>query len=370
MIKTPHVIALILTIFVVSFLGLSAIDMNEPQKANTPEAEAPNTPSQQRVAQQYPQWKEIVNPGGYVNSDPFTIGEYIGKKVVLLDVMTYSCINCQRTFPYLNAWHEKYSDQGLQIIGIHTPEFAFERKQSNVEEAMERFGIKFPIVLDNEYGTWNAYGNKYWPRKYLIDIDGNIVYDHIGEGKYDEVEQEIQKALRERSSVLGDDMNIAKDTVDPEGVEDVQFVFNRSPETYLGSLRQTFEGNSAVTTTGDIITFVEPTQIKKNTLYLAGDWRITGEYAEAAGDNAKIIFHYTAQKVFLVMSSEKEATLEVRIDGKSIAEQDQGIHVSEGTATIQNEQLYRLIEHEDMVESGVLELEVGEGIRAFAFTFG
>jgi cytochrome c biogenesis protein CcdA/thiol-disulfide isomerase/thioredoxin len=120
----------------------------------------------------YSMYKELVNPSGFVNSDPFQLKDIVGKKVILLDVMTYSCINCQRTFPYANAWYEKYKDKGLEIVAIHTPEFAFEHKIENVRDAMTKFGIKFPVVLDNDYGTWNAYGNNYWPRKYLIDIDG------------------------------------------------------------------------------------------------------------------------------------------------------------------------------------------------------
>ncbi len=189
---------------------------------------------------QFSQYKEIVNPAGYVNTDKITIGELIGKKVVLLDFVTYSCINCIRTFPYLNAWHEKYKDQGLQIIAIHTPEFAFEKKKENVAKAISGYGIKFPIVLDNEYATWRAYGNNYWPRKYLIDIHGNIIYDHIGEGAYDETEKKIQEALAERSRVVGENMDIKSDMANPE-TEAVGIV--RSPEVYFGSARNELLGN-------------------------------------------------------------------------------------------------------------------------------
>ncbi len=148
---------------------------------------------------------EIVRPSGFVNSNnqPITIGEYVGKKVIVLNVMTYSCSNCQATFPYVNTWYEAYKDDGLIVIGLHTPEFAFEKDKDNVEEAMLKFGITYPVIMDNEYATWNAYGNRFWPRKYLIDIHGNIVYDHIGEGAYEETDAEIVKALVERKRVLG-----------------------------------------------------------------------------------------------------------------------------------------------------------------------
>lgn len=149
-------------------------------------------------------YTEIINPSGFVNTNdtPVTLAEYVGKQVILLNIMTYSCINCQRTFPYLNTWYETYKDEGLVIIGIHTPEFAYEKDKGNVEKAMKEFGITFPVVLDNEYATWNALGNRYWPRKYLIDIHGNVVYDHIGEGAYDETEQKIKELLQERKEVL------------------------------------------------------------------------------------------------------------------------------------------------------------------------
>ncbi len=149
---------------------------------------------------------EIVNPSGFINTDgkPITFGEFKGKKVVLVSFWTYSCINCQRTLPYLNSWYEKYKDQGLEIVSIHTPEFAYEQVLKNVEkEVLNTYDIKYPVVLDNDYSTWKAFGNRYWPRKYLVDIDGYIVYDHIGEGAYDETEEEIQEALKKRAERLG-----------------------------------------------------------------------------------------------------------------------------------------------------------------------
>jgi cytochrome c biogenesis protein CcdA/thiol-disulfide isomerase/thioredoxin len=150
---------------------------------------------------------EIVNPSGFINTDgkPITLSEFTGKKVVLVSFWTYSCINCKRTLPYLNSWYEKYKDQGLEIVSIHTPEFAYERVLKNVEaQVFNTYDIKYPVVLDNDYSTWKAFGNRYWPRKYLIDIDGYIVYDHIGEGAYDETEDEIVEALKKRAERLGE----------------------------------------------------------------------------------------------------------------------------------------------------------------------
>jgi thiol-disulfide isomerase/thioredoxin len=139
----------------------------------------------------------LAGISGYINThDGFRLSEIVGKKVVLVDFWTYSCINCQRTQPYLNAWYKKYKDAGLEIVGVHTPEFAFEKDRANVVAAVEKFGITYPVVQDNDYQTWGTYGNRYWPRKYLIDIDGYIVYDHIGEGGYEETEEKIQELLR------------------------------------------------------------------------------------------------------------------------------------------------------------------------------
>ena len=142
---------------------------------------------------------ELVNPSGFINTDgtPITISQFKGKKVVLLDVWTYSCINCQRTLPYVVAWYKKYKDQGLEIIGLHTPEFAFEKIKSNVEDATKRFNIDYPVVMDNDYATWNAYGNQYWPASYIIDAQGTIRYEHFGEGEYDTMDKTIQALLGE-----------------------------------------------------------------------------------------------------------------------------------------------------------------------------
>ena len=148
-------------------------------------------------ADRYPEAKELVGISGYLNGPEFELADYIGKKVILIDFWTYTCINCQRTFPYLRDWWKKYEDDGLLIVGVHTPEFEFERDRANVESAIDRFGIKWPVVQDNDYATWRAYRNQYWPRKYLIDVDGYVVYDHIGEGGYDETEQRIQELLSE-----------------------------------------------------------------------------------------------------------------------------------------------------------------------------
>jgi len=140
-------------------------------------------------------YTEFVSPEGFLNSEPFRLADYIGQKIILIEFITYSCVNCQRTFPYLQAWHEKYHDDGLLVVGIHTPEFAYEQVKANVAAALKKEGITFPVVQDNDYQTWNAYGNRFWPHRYLIDGNGKVVFDHVGEGAYPETEKLIQLHL-------------------------------------------------------------------------------------------------------------------------------------------------------------------------------
>lgn len=166
-------------------------------------APAPD-PNAERISEkeaEYERAAEIVGPTGFVNTDGVTIGENLGEKVILVDFWTYSCYNCQNTQPYLNAWHDEYSDDGLVIIGVHKPEFEFEKDYAGVVEAVGLAGIKYPVVLDNNDATWDAYDQRFWPTMYLVDSDGFIRYKHIGEGAYDETEAKIRELLAERDRI-------------------------------------------------------------------------------------------------------------------------------------------------------------------------
>lgn len=295
--------------------------------------------------------KEITTPDGFINTDskPVTIAEFVGKKVVLVDFWTYSCINCQRTTPYLNAWYEKYKDKGLVIIGIHTPEFEFEKEYNNVKAAVEKFGIKFPVVLDNDYSTWSAYKNQYWPRKYLIDIDGYIVYDHIGEGAYEETEKKIQEALFERLAVLGENGTISTTVTKVMPVQNGA----KSPETYFGSAR---------------------TDQQMNLLFPNDGWDITAEFAQNNSADASIVYTYTAKDVFFVAEAGTETVVEVLLDGKPLAAEAGAdvIKATEGKSVVKiNEaRLYKIIEG-DQVETHTLKLTIQKpGLKAFTLTFG
>ena len=316
--------------------------------------------------------KEITTPDGFINTEdkPITLGSLVGKKVILLDFWTYSCINCQRTTPYLNAWYEKYKDKGFVIVGIHTPEFEFEKEYDNVKMAVEKLGIKFPVVLDNDYSTWTAYKNRYWPRKYLIDIDGYVVFDHIGEGGYEETEQKIQEALSERMAVLGE-----SGAIEGSLTKEVLVQNNaRSPETYFGAQRNTFFGNGSAGVSGNQNDLTLPEKLERNTLYLSGDWNITEEFAENNSIDAKIVYSYIGKDVFLVAKADTESSIEVLRDGKPLGA-DAGTDIiktpdGKTVVKIQEARLYKIIKG-DQSESGILEFRTHKSrLKAFAFTFG
>lgn len=297
---------------------------------------------------------EITNPTGYLNSDPFLIADLIGEKVILVDFWTYSCINCQRTIPVLNAWYDKYEDDGLVIIGIHSPEFEFEKFTTNVQAAIEKFGIKYPVVQDNDKGTWRAYQNRYWPREYLIDIDGYIVYDHIGEGAYDQTESKIQELLAERAEKLG--LEITMDSTMIEIEADTSEA--NTPEIYFGAGRNSSLANGTQFATG-IQTLTVPDSLQDKQLYLDGIWDIEGEFAVNQNSQASIVLNYEAKNVFMVASSDEPVDITILIDGEEVR-----------TITVQADQLYKIFEH-NKAEAHTLEIIIqGTGLKAYTFTFG
>ena len=322
-------------------------------------------------ATKYPRAKEISTPDNFINTEPFSLESLIGKKVILLDIWTYSCINCQRTTPYLNLWHEKYSDDGLVIVGLHTPEFEFEKEYDNVLMATEKFKIKYPVVLDNDYSTWRAYNNRYWPRKYLIDIDGFIVYDHIGEGAYDETERRIVEALNEKNEVLGMEA-VTLDTRAPQDVDEVDFSKIRTRESYFGSRRIEFLANLPhPSCLSDICDYEEPENLALNYFALTGEWEILPEEAVVADEEGAIISHFSASKVNLVAGSEKPVTATIYLDGKIITDEFAGSDVVDGRVTFEAHDLYNLVDLNMEYGEHLLEIRFEEGgVSAFAFTFG
>jgi cytochrome c biogenesis protein CcdA/thiol-disulfide isomerase/thioredoxin len=378
------------------YTGVSTLEENLLQKNNA-QNQPPITPATQAQTQQqqqvladatnnktslatilaakaklYPKYHEIVDPGGFVNTNgqPITIGQYIGKKVILLDFMTYSCINCQRTFPYLNQWYKEYESKGLIIIGIHTPEFAFEHDIGNVTKAMAQFGITFPVVLDNNYGTWTAYGNEYWPHQYLIDIDGYIPYDHIGEGGDAQTENAIVKALDERAERVSAPPVTAIDAPVVADTSSNSILNPQSPESYLGSDRSQYDTSIVgACTTSTVCSYTQPPTIPRDHFAFSGTWNQQPQYMQLTSTTGSIIYHFNAKEVHLVAQADTNVHAEIYLDGKPIDAAAAGPDVSNGIATFNDARLYTLVKLPGP-EEHTLEIKVtNSGLQAYAFTF-
>ncbi len=356
---------------------LGQVNMSETNglkfDGTTPNGLQPITPAQNnKVVKNLPRYREIANPSGFVNTSSIKIGDLIGKKVIIIDFMTYSCINCIRTFPYLNAWYDKYHDQGLEIIGIHTPEFAFEKNIDNVRKAMAGFGIKFPVVLDNDYGTWNAYGNNYWPRKYIIDIDGYIAFDHIGEGGYDETEAKIQELLAEK--MVRDHQSAALVPGGAVKVTSTQPGDVGSPETYFGAARNEYLSNGVPNQTGEQ-KLILPGAMSLNGLNLVGTWNFENEFAQTTAPQDSIIYRYSAQNVYFVASSQTANKVEILRDGLPLTKDTAGSDIifenGKSYLWIHDDRLYNIVSDKAGTGEHTLQFIIeSPGLKAFTFTFG
>ena len=216
---------------------------------------------------------ELVGISGYINTLPEELKEKIKDKVVLYDIWTYSCINCIRTLPFITAWDEKYSDQGLLIVGIHSPEFEFEKDINNVQIAVDKNGIKYPVVLDNDWETWKAFDNRYWPHKFIADYEGYIRYDHIGEGGYDETERVIQELLQERAMQLGLQTAEAQSLVN---IDEFEHTVSRTPELYFGytfASGRNQMGNNEGFNPEKEVQYSTPPNLRENYFYMDGTWK-------------------------------------------------------------------------------------------------
>ncbi len=320
-------------------------------------------------AARYTKAPELAKADAYLNTggQAINLAQYRGKNVVLIDFWTYSCINCQRTLPYLTSWYGKYKDQGLVIIGVHTPEFAFEHVEKNVADALKRLGITYPVVLDNEYQTWNVYGNQYWPHEYLVDIDGYIVHEKIGEGDYDETEKAIQAALKERADRLqtGAAVDASITSVQADDLRAVQ-----SPETYFGSNRNEYLGNGTRGQSGTQ-TLTVPASQAANTLYLGGTWDLQKEAAVTTDASETVTYLYSANYIYFVASAESAVTVEVWQDGKPVgALAGADVDKTTSTVTIQADRLYSLV-HNPAPGPHTIQLRIkGAMLHAYTFTFG
>lgn len=305
----------------------------------------------------------------WLNSPPLTMEQLRGK-VVLIDFWTYSCINCIRALPYVKQWAEKYKNDGLVVIGVHAPEFAFERDIGNVNKAIKQFGLDYPVAVDNNYAIWRAYKNQYWPAHYFIDAQGYIRYHHFGEGEYDKSERVIQQLLREAGRAVGNDISV----VNTDGVQkqaDMREI--ASPETYLGYGRaEHFVSGPAHH--DQPARYQLPATLALNQWGLTGQWQIGEESIRTTGSNGRISFRFKARDVHLVLGPDhdgKPVAFKVTIDGKAPVEAH-GTDIDEaGRGTIREQRLYQLIRQAGAVGEHTVDIEFEHpGATAYAFTFG
>ncbi len=311
----------------------------------------------------------LVGIAHYLNTTPEKLQEEMEGKVVLYDIWTYSCINCIRTLPHITAWDDKYAEQGLLIIGIHSPEFEFEKDPENVKMAIDKHGIGYPVVLDNDMKTWKAFDNRYWPHKFIADHEGYIRYDHIGEGGYQETEKIIQQLLDERAASLGIQMASAESLVDIEAFEHSMF---KTPELYFGykfAQNRNQLGSEEGFQPGKIVTYSESSKIDLHKFYLTGDWKNYEDSMELVSDTGTIKLRYNAKQVNIV--TESDAELEIFLDGEPIPAKYSGDDITSGNRlTVSEPDLYNIISSENS-SSHLMEIQIeGKGFQIFTFTFG
>lgn len=299
---------------------------------------------------------EIISGGVWFNSKPLKLSELRGK-VVIIDFWTYSCINCQRTLPYLRSWWEKYRDKGLVIIGVHSPEFEFEKNENNVAEAISDFKLIYPVVQDNDFATWQAYNNRYWPAKYFIDKDGIVRFSHFGEGAYDESEEVIRRLLAETGSAV------------PAGsVSNPQYqVYSKTPETYLGYQRlQNFASPETINKDSSGV-YTSPQNLPNDYFAYEGAWNIMPEYASPV-KGSKLHLNFESKEVFLVARSKnKTSSFKVYLDGELKYFGEDNIN---GIVNVDSDRLYKLIKLPAPGRHN-LRIEFQDGnTEVYAFTFG
>ena len=330
---------------------------------------------------QFQKAPDLTQISGYLNTpnnnQPIHLANYKGK-VVLIDFWTYSCINCIRTIPFLNDWYSKYADKGFVIIGVHSPEFEFEKNYDNVKTAVQKFGIMYPVVLDNNLGTWNAYGNQYWPRHYLIDAQGYIREDHIGEGGYAETEKTIQSLLAERAALDGlkqiSFSTKTAPTINSKSLQYIDLSKQTTPELYLGYSYARFPlGNSQNFEPEQTVTYTIPsnTNLQPNIVYLDGQWKNNRDNIELQGNSGSIILTYYAKAVNIVASG-KGQTGTVTEDGNSkIPIKSIGTDLNkDGKFILNGQRLYNLALHDSYGVHSIIINVKGKGFQLYTFTFG
>ncbi|MFL6370824.1 MAG: thioredoxin family protein [Nitrososphaeraceae archaeon] len=338
---------------------------------------------------------EFAQVDGYINTynnSPLTLSSLKGK-VVLVDFWTYSCINCIRTIPYINDWNQKYADKGLVIVGVHSPEFEFEKNYDNVKAAVQRLGITYPVILDSDHGTWNAYGNQYWPRHYLIDNRGYIRDNHIGEGGYDQTEKAIQSLLAERAAQMGM-KEISFDTkpttmIKQNSLQSVDLRQATTPEIYVGydKARAPIGNPEGFKPSQTISYSISPnTSFKPSIVYLQGNWKNNPDNMELQSDTGRIALIYYAKSANMVaggkgggiVSNDNDKQGEVGVHGQAAATLTSNMSnkslgedlSSDGSFRIDGQRLYNLAMHNDYNAHSIVIDVKGKGFQLYTFTFG
>jgi len=310
----------------------------------------------------------------WYNSTPLSFRQLRGR-VVLVDFWDYTCVNCIRTLPYVQGWHERYGNKGLTVIGVHTPEFTFAQYESNVERGIREFGLTYPIVVDSDREIWKAFANRYWPSKYLLDKEGYLRYAHFGEGAYRETEEAIHELLREINPAIA-----LPPSMDPVRAEDGPgaVCYRPSAELYLGHVRGRM-GNEGGFKADSISEYSFSGEMQEGYFYARGRWASTAEYLESVDDGEHIItLKYEAAGVNLVMAAPRGGSAEavIRLDGKPLTREQKTVDTrfrwvngaEESYLLVQQARMYALVDHHDF-GTHTLELSCGPGLAAFAFTF-
>lgn len=324
----------------------------------------------------FKQAPDIVGIAHHLNTTPEELEERIADSVVMYDIWTYSCINCLRTLPYITAWDEKYADQGLLIIGVHSPEFEFEKDAENVQRAVTKHGIKYPVVMDNDRETWDAFENRYWPRKFVADHEGFIRYDRIGEGGYQETERVIQRLLAERAAAFGVQTAAAAaaSAMPLVELEEFEHTAFRTPELYFGyyfAQNRNHLGSDEGFRPGQTVTYERPASISQDKFYMEGTWENGRDGMQLVGEEGSVLLKYSAKEVNIVTSG--VGTIQVLVDGEPISPDIAGADVDAATGTIATDEprLYNVVSAESS-STHEMELFIANGgdFEIFTFTFG
>ncbi len=307
----------------------------------------------------------------WLNSPPLGSKALKGK-VVLIDFWTYSCINCLRALPYVEGWAAKYKDAGLVVIGVHTPEFAFEKERSNVEKAVHDLKVSYPVAIDSDYRIWKAFNNEYWPAHYFIDGKGRIRHHHFGEGDYDESEHVIRGLLKENGAQLAASEAVSVSGAGAEAAPDT--ANRRSPETYVGYHRAEHFASTEKIAQDSKRAYTPQPRLSLNQWALSGSWKVGEESAVLQTAPGKIIFRFHARDLHLVLGTTKNGRpvrFTVKLDGTAPGD-DHGADVdNNGSGIVTDHRLYQLIRQKGPVEDRTFEIEfLDPGVQAFAFTFG